>query len=65
MMIYDLKLPNWATLSNCPFCNAKAELVADGEGVYAGCSGSECRIKPITLTYATKRDAIRAWNWRP
>ena len=37
----------------------------DGEGVYARCVTAACVIKPITLTYPTKRDAIRAWNRRP
>lgn len=64
-MIYDLKLPHWAFLFNCPFCGCDAELVADGDGVYVGCKNSECLIKPITDTYQTKRDAVRAWNRRP
>ena len=64
-MIYDLKLPHWASLHNCPFCGGDAELVADGAGVYAGCASKQCLIKPITDTYPTKRDAIRAWNRRP
>lgn len=64
-MIYDLKLPHWASLLNCPFCGGEAELVADGDGVYAGCATKKCLIKPITDTYPTKRDAIRAWNRRP
>lgn len=64
-MIYDLKLPHWATLLTCPFCGREAELVSDGDGVYAGCSDKACLIKPITDTYKTKRDAIRAWNRRP
>lgn len=64
-MIYDLKLPPWATLLTCPFCGGEAELVSDGDGVYAGCSDKACFIKPITDTYKTKRDAIRAWNRRP
>ena len=64
-MIYDLKLPPWATLLTCPFCGGEAELVSDGDGVYAGCSDKACVIKPITDTYKIKRDAIRAWNRRP
>lgn len=64
-MIYDLKLPQWATLSSCPFCGGPAELVADGGGVYAGCASKTCLIKPITSTYSIKRDAIKAWNRRP
>lgn len=64
-MIYDLKLPPWAMLLTCPFCGGEAELVSDGDGVYAGCSDKACVIKPITDTYKTKRDAIRAWNRRP
>lgn len=64
-MIYDPKLPHWASLLNCPFCGGEAELVADGDGVYAGCATKQCLIKPITETYPTKRDAIRAWNRRP
>lgn len=64
-MIIDLKLPNWAELTICPFCGGKAELVSDGDGVYAGCATKSCLIKPITETYNTKRDAIRAWNRRP
>ncbi|HCM9397663.1 TPA: Lar family restriction alleviation protein [Enterobacter hormaechei] len=64
-MIYDLKLPHWASLLNCTFCGGEAELVADGDGVYAGCATKQCLIKPITETYPTKRDAIRAWNRRP
>ncbi|HFN6537536.1 TPA: Lar family restriction alleviation protein [Citrobacter freundii] len=64
-MIYDLKLPQWASLLRCPFCGGDAELVADGDGVYAGCTEKNCLIKPITDTYQTKRDAIRAWNRRP
>ncbi|GAL60430.1 hypothetical protein EV102420_38_00330 [Pseudescherichia vulneris NBRC 102420] len=63
--IFDLKLPHWASLLACPFCGAGAELVSDGDGVYAGCSNRSCLIKPITDTYSTKRDAIRAWNRRP
>lgn len=49
-MIYDLKLPHWASLLNCPFCGGEAELVADGDGVYAGCATKQCLIKPITDT---------------
>ncbi|EOF7604940.1 Lar family restriction alleviation protein [Citrobacter freundii] len=64
-MIYDLKLPHWASLLRCPFCGGDAELVSDGDGVYAGCTEKNCLIKPITDTYQTKRDAIRAWNRRP
>ncbi|MBG0624977.1 Lar family restriction alleviation protein [Enterobacter roggenkampii] len=64
-MIYDLKHPYWASLLSCPFCGGEAELVADGDGVYAGCATKQCLIKPITDTYPTKRDAIRAWNRRP
>ncbi len=64
-MIYDLKLPHWASLLNSPFCGGEAELVVDGDGVYAGCATKQCLIKPITDTYPTKRDAIRAWNRRP
>ena len=64
-MIIDLKLPQWALLLKCPFCGGDAELVADGDGVYAGCAAKQCLIKPITDTYPTKRDAIRAWNRRP
>lgn len=64
-MIIDLKLPQWATLLACPFCGGPAELDGDGEGVYARCATGACVIKPITLTYPTKRDAIRAWNRRP
>ena len=64
-MIYDLKLPHWASLLNCPCWGGEAELVADGDGVYAGCATKQCLIKPITDTYPTKRDAIRAWNRRP
>lgn len=64
-MIYDLKLPHWASLLHCPFRGGEAELAADGEGVYAGCADKQCLIKPITETYPTKRDAIRAWNRRP
>ncbi|EDO5296866.1 TPA: Lar family restriction alleviation protein [Salmonella enterica subsp. houtenae serovar 43:z4,z23:-] len=64
-MIFDLKLPHWASLLECPFCGGSAELFSDGDGVYAGCSTKQCVIKPITDTYETKRDAIRAWNRRP
>ncbi|GKX40447.1 hypothetical protein SOASR014_41860 [Pectobacterium carotovorum subsp. carotovorum] len=64
-MIYDLKLPQWASLLTCPFCGSEAELGSDGDGVYAGCSGKKCFIKPITDTYSIKRDAIKAWNRRP
>lgn len=64
-MIIDLKLPHWASLLKCPFCGGDAELAADGDGVYAGCITKKCLIKPITDTYPTKRDAIRAWNRRP
>ncbi len=63
-MIYDTKLPHYLTLDKCPFCQCDAELFADGDGIYAGCAGNKCLIKPITLTYRTKRDAIRAWNLR-
>ncbi|WP_289992071.1 Lar family restriction alleviation protein [Photorhabdus laumondii] len=63
-MIYDTKLPHHLTLDKCPFCQCDAELFADGDGIYVGCAGNKCLIKPITLTYATKRDAIRAWNLR-
>ncbi|RXW27740.1 Lar family restriction alleviation protein [Enterobacter adelaidei] len=63
-MIYDLKLPHWASLLKCPFCGDEAELTADGDGVFAGCSSKSCLINPITETYRTKRDAIRAWNRR-
>lgn len=52
-MIYDLKLPHWASLLSCPFCGGEAELVADGDGVYAGCATKQCLIKPITDTYPT------------
>ncbi|WP_418287973.1 Lar family restriction alleviation protein [Morganella morganii] len=64
VMIFDLKLPHWQSLDTCPFCGGKAELSSDGDGVYAGCSQKECLIQPITLTYPTKRQAIRAWNVR-
>lgn len=64
-MIIDLKLPQWASLECCPFCGSKAELFPDGDGVYAGCKNKDCLITPITETYRTKRDAIRAWNRRP
>lgn len=64
-MIYDLKLPNWADLSPCPFCGGDAELSSDGNGVFAGCKAKECLINPITDTYSIKRDAIKAWNRRP
>ncbi|WP_422047345.1 Lar family restriction alleviation protein [Rosenbergiella nectarea] len=64
-MIYDLKLPNWAELSPCPFCGGDAELSIDGLGVFAGCKSKDCWINPITDTYDTKREAIRAWNRRP
>lgn len=64
-MIIDLNLPQWASLLPCPFCGGDAELVADGDGVYAGCATKQCLIKPITDTYRIKRDAIRAWNRRP
>jgi|MedtruStandDraft_1076414.scaffolds.fasta_scaffold00506_19 uncharacterized protein with LGFP repeats len=63
-MIYDLKLPHWASLLPCPFCGSESLLSADGDGVYAGCSSPDCSINPITQTYALKRDAIRAWNRR-
>lgn len=63
-MIYDLKLPHWASLLTCPFCGNAACLTADGDGVFAGCSNKACLINPITETYRTKRDAIRAWNRR-
>lgn len=63
-MIYDLKLPHGMELACCPFCGAEAALFSDGEGVYAGCESKLCLITPITLTFATKRDACRAWNKR-
>ncbi|HDS1237618.1 TPA: Lar family restriction alleviation protein [Pluralibacter gergoviae] len=63
-MIYDLKLPQWASLLGCPFCGGTAELSADGDGVFAGCSNRQCAINPITQTYRTKREAVRAWNRR-
>lgn len=63
-MIYDLKLPQWASLLPCPFCGGEAELVSDGDGVYAGCKNEKCFIHPITLTYEIKRYAIKAWNRR-
>ncbi|CRE89767.1 Lar family restriction alleviation protein [Yersinia enterocolitica] len=63
-MIYDTKMPGQLTAEKCPFCGGEAELVCDGDGVYMGCASSGCLIKPITLTYAIKRDAIKAWNWR-
>ena len=49
-MIFDLKLPHWAFLLECPFCGGGAELFSDGDGVYAGCSTKQCLIKPITDT---------------
>ncbi|WP_202581228.1 Lar family restriction alleviation protein [Citrobacter freundii] len=64
-MIIDLNLPQWASLLNCPFCGGKAELSPDGDGVFAGCKSKICAINPITDTYKTKREAIRAWNRRP
>lgn len=63
-MTYDLKMPNGLSLDPCPFCHGQAELQADVDGVYAACVGAGCLIQPITLTYVTKRDAIKAWNWR-
>ncbi|CNH84199.1 hypothetical protein ACRHGA_000052 [Yersinia enterocolitica] len=63
-MIYDTKLPSGMSLSKCPFCGGHAELYVDGEGIFAGCNTDGCLIHPITLTYATKRDAVRAWNFR-
>lgn len=63
-MIYDLELPRGAVLAACPFCGASASLFCDGEGVYAGCDSKQCLVTPITLTFATKRDACRAWNKR-
>lgn len=63
-MTYDLNFPPHMDVEKCPFCGGDAVLFADVDGVYAGCGFAKCLIKPITLTYATKRDALRAWNLR-
>lgn len=63
-MVIDMTMPSWATVKPCPFCGGEAALSPDGGGVYMGCIAIGCLIRPITLTYAIKRDAIKAWNWR-
>lgn len=62
-------VPQNLQLKTCPFCSGEARLFVDfgrdgHDAYFAGCAGNGCIIRPITLTYATKRDAIRAWNWR-
>lgn len=62
-------VPQNLQLKTCPFCSGEARLFVDFgrdglDAYFAGCAGNGCIIRPITLTYATKRDAIRAWNWR-
>lgn len=52
----------------CPFCGAEAELEeTELLGAFrksAGCSNEGCQGYQATITFATKREAIAAWNTR-
>nr|WP_071602712.1 Lar family restriction alleviation protein [Cronobacter dublinensis] len=65
----SVDIPHGLKMDACPFCGGAARLYVEygrgGQDAYfTGCYGGNCHVMPITLVYATKRDAIRAWNLR-
>ncbi|HHY0551857.1 TPA: Lar family restriction alleviation protein [Vibrio parahaemolyticus] len=52
-------------IKTCPFCQQAGFLEVDtDETYYVTCLNKACWVSPITKPFATKREAIIAWNHR-
>ena len=50
---------------NCPFCNGVGSVDQDCDGMwYVACINKNCLVLPITISFRSRRHAIRAWNHR-
>ena len=53
-------------LKPCPFCGGEAKIIQGSlyYGYRVGCENRWCLMHPITFSYQTKEEAIKAWNKR-